>query len=261
MYGKIFESTFTGSMVGSGATVFAVWSYVIANTKGSRVELNPQFLALILGDKIENVEAAITTLCAEDPRSRSKAHDGRRLVREGEFQYFVPNHEAYRGMRDDDDRREYNRVAKQRSRERQKSTDMSAAVSRGQPRSAQSDAFSEPEAPGTKSGAVQLVFDHWRKTFGKDRAVLDDKRKKIITNALRLYAAQALMNCLSGYSTSRWHLGENDRQKAFVELDLLLRDAKHIEEGIGMFEKNKPGAGAPGDWRKDPIYSGRFDAE
>ena len=49
MYGKIFASTFTGSMFGAGSDVFAVWGYVIANAQDSRIELNPRMLASTLG--------------------------------------------------------------------------------------------------------------------------------------------------------------------------------------------------------------------
>jgi hypothetical protein len=119
MYGKIFASTFTGSLVGAGPVVYAVQGYIIANTKDSRVELNPVLLAMIIGTEEKEIEGAIEYLCQPDPRSRSKEHDGRRLIREGEFQYFVINHAKYRAIRNDDDRRAYFRQkkAEQRARE------------------------------------------------------------------------------------------------------------------------------------------------
>jgi hypothetical protein len=75
-------------------------------------------LAGIFGTDVKSVEEAIALLCAPDPRSRSKEHEGRRLIKEGEFQYFVPTHEKYRAIRNDDDRREYNRIAKANERAR-----------------------------------------------------------------------------------------------------------------------------------------------
>jgi hypothetical protein len=82
------------------------------------VELNPAILASILGTDARSIEAAIAYLCAPDPRSRTKDHDGKRLIREGEFQYFMPTHEKYRAIRNDDDRREYFRVKKAEQRAR-----------------------------------------------------------------------------------------------------------------------------------------------
>ena len=110
MYGKHFSSTYTGSMIGAGLNVFAVWGYVIANTIKSRVELNPRLLAMILGCKEEEIINAIAFLEKPDPKSRSKKNDGRRLIREGEYQYFIPTHEIYRSILNEDERREYNRL-------------------------------------------------------------------------------------------------------------------------------------------------------
>lgn len=120
MYGKFFASTFTGSMCGAGVDVFAVWGYVIANTVQSQVELNPKLLAAVLGSTEERVANAISFLCAPDPNSRSKNENGCRLVKEGQFAYFVPNHETYRRIANEEERREYLRVAKQKSRSKQK---------------------------------------------------------------------------------------------------------------------------------------------
>ena len=120
MYGKFFSSTFTGSMFGAGADVFAVWGYVIANTVESTVELNPKLLSAILGTPIERVESAIEFLCSPDTASRNHEEDGRRLLKQGPFQYFVVSHKNYRAIKNEDDRREYNRVKMRESRERKR---------------------------------------------------------------------------------------------------------------------------------------------
>lgn len=107
---------YEGSMFGAGPTVFAVWGYVIAKTVKSRVELNPKFLAAVLGASSDEVEKTIEKLCRPDPESRNKEHGGRRLVQEGQFQYFVPSHEYYRQIMDEEARREYNRLKQQEHR-------------------------------------------------------------------------------------------------------------------------------------------------
>lgn len=118
MWGKHFASTYTGSMYGAGPELFAVWGYVIANTVASQVELNPLHVGPALGMTPEAVARCIATLCAPDPNSRSKRAEGRRLVREGQFAYFVPNHMDYRAVRDEQDRRAYNRKKKAEGRAR-----------------------------------------------------------------------------------------------------------------------------------------------
>lgn len=120
IYGKFFSSTFTGSMYGAGATVFAVWGYVIANTVNSNVELNPKMLSATLGATETEVANAIFYLCQPDPGSRNKDRDGRRLIKEGEYQYHVVTHAYYRQMKNEDEKREYNRIKQQESRAKRK---------------------------------------------------------------------------------------------------------------------------------------------
>lgn len=111
MFGKHFESMYQGSLVGSGAEVFAVWGYVISHMRPPTftVELNPKLLAFILGEPEKEIESAIEVLCAPDPKSRTKGREGRRLVREGEYQYLVVNGAKYQAIRRAEERREYHR--------------------------------------------------------------------------------------------------------------------------------------------------------
>lgn len=107
---------YRGSMVGCGALNFALMGYVIANSVpdrklGSIVELNPILLATIFGEDEKDVVAAIKFLCSPDPKSRTKVKDGRRLIKLGEFDYQVVNGEKYRAIRDEEQRREQNRIA------------------------------------------------------------------------------------------------------------------------------------------------------
>lgn len=111
---------YTGSMYGAGVAVFAVWGYVISHTRRARVELNPKHLADTLGGTVEEIEEAIEFLMQPDPKSRNKMHEGRKLVKEGEFQYFLPSWDNYQRIRNADDRREYNRQKKREERARKK---------------------------------------------------------------------------------------------------------------------------------------------
>lgn len=120
MYGKAFESMYTGSMVGAGLNVFAVWNYAITKAKCGVVELNPKLLAAILGGPLKDVQAAIEYLSRPDPESRSKAEEGRRLLKEGQFQYRVVNWPSYQAIKNADDLREYNRIKQAEYRARKK---------------------------------------------------------------------------------------------------------------------------------------------
>jgi hypothetical protein len=97
-------------MLGAGADVFAVWSWVIANAGPKGIlEINPALLAAMIGEPVEAIETALAFLQAPDPRSRSDAEQGRRLIHEGAFTYRVVNHAQYRAARDAEERREYKR--------------------------------------------------------------------------------------------------------------------------------------------------------
>lgn len=159
MYGKHFESMYTGSMVGSGAMAFALMGYVIANlrpdaTVGAQVELNPRLLALILGESQASVQKAIEFLCAPDPASRSKDEGGRRLVRLGEYAYRVVNGAKYHAMRTEAERRDYNRVAKQRERMKKRGTALPGeqAYVRSGDEHAQDRILDEANERATKNG-------------------------------------------------------------------------------------------------------------
>lgn len=128
MYGKHFESMYEGSMYGAGVPVFAVWGYVIAHARKARVELNPRKLADTLGGDVSEIETAIEFLMKPDPNSRHKEHEGSRLIKEGEFQYFLPSWETYQAIRSADDRREYNRLKQQERRQKLKETETRIAT-------------------------------------------------------------------------------------------------------------------------------------
>ena len=117
MYGKVFEQMFTGSLVGAGPDVFAVWTYAIVHARSpGEVELNPRLLSVMLGMTVEEVERVIEKLCSPDPYSRTPDLDGTRMVRRGQFLYFLPNWQKYRDIRNDEERREKERTYKRNYR-------------------------------------------------------------------------------------------------------------------------------------------------
>lgn len=165
MFGKLYESTFTGSMVGAGPLVFAVWGYAIAHCKNDDcVELNPALIAAVIGADQGEVAAVIESFCGPDPRSRSKREDGRRLLRQGEFQYFMVNHFDYRSIRNEDERREYNRLKQREHRARQASAHVKPLSQTCQPRSAHADADTDKDSRSPEAGA-RLYPDEFLKFY------------------------------------------------------------------------------------------------
>lgn len=82
----------------------------------------------------------------------------------------------------------------------------------------------------------EAVFDHWRQIFGHHSARMDAKRAKVIDAALKLYPAPELCRALDGYKLSPHHSGQNERHTVYDALGLLLRDAEHIDAGLGFLK-------------------------
>lgn len=145
MFGKAYASMYTGSMLGAGMHIFAVWGYILANcNRDGSVEINPRLAAVQLGGTDEMVDQALAYLCAPDPTSRSPDEEGRRLVSEGPFLYRVVNYLQYRKIRDADERREYLRIKQQESRARR----AGGSVDGQQPSTMSTHVEGEAEAEG-----------------------------------------------------------------------------------------------------------------
>lgn len=80
--------------------------------------------------------------------------------------------------------------------------------------------------------AVARVFDHWRSVHGHQKATLDPKRRRVIRAALESYSEADLCQAITGYKNSPHHMGQNDRATVYDDIELMLRDSKHIEAGL-----------------------------
>lgn len=84
---------------------------------------------------------------------------------------------------------------------------------------------------------VHRVFDHWRQTHGHEKAKLDQKRSRLIQAALQSYPADQLCQAISGYLNSPHHMGRNESRTVYDSIELMLRDAKHIDAGIKFHDQ------------------------
>jgi hypothetical protein len=101
----------------------------------------------------------------------------------------------------------------------------------------QSVADATEDAPrGTSNDAIgqqaARVFAHWCATHSHPRAKLDAKRRKLIRAALADYTEADLCLCITGYLNSPHHMGKNDRNTVYDDIEIFLRDAKHIDAGL-----------------------------
>jgi hypothetical protein len=102
---------------------------------------------------------------------------------------------------------------------------------------------------GTKDqGAIAIVFEHWQSVHNHPDSRLSDARKKIINAALKDYTADQLCESISGYKLSPFHQGQNERGQVYDSIELMLKDAKRIDAGLG-FARNPPRVKTAADLR------------
>lgn len=85
---------------------------------------------------------------------------------------------------------------------------------------------------------VQEVFDYWKLTMGKTRAVLDDKRRRDIGWAIAVYGMDGARDAIDGCKASDFHMGNNDRRTSYNDITLIFRDADHIERFQEQLDKS-----------------------
>lgn len=97
------------------------------------------------------------------------------------------------------------------------------------------------EAPSSPSGdraaEVRSVFEHYRthrsKRFTNPTSKLPEWTK-IRARLEEGFTVESLCHAIDGCMRSPWHQGENDRQKPFDSLELIVRDAKHVHDFIDV---------------------------
>ena len=79
----------------------------------------------------------------------------------------------------------------------------------------------------------ERIFEHWKTATGKPKAKADPKRLRLIQARLdEGYTEDDLRASIGWYAKSPFHCGENDRHKKYLGLDLMLRDAAHVDAGL-----------------------------
>ncbi|MEE8233547.1 MAG: hypothetical protein V3R41_02575, partial [Gammaproteobacteria bacterium] len=87
--------------------------------------------------------------------------------------------------------------------------------------------------PSLQVERVDHVFNHWQITRHHLQARLDDKRKRLITKALKSgYSVVQLCDAISGCSVTPHNTGDNDRGQRYDGLHIILRDGDQIDRFI-----------------------------
>ena len=106
------------------------------------------------------------------------------------------------------------------------------------------DICDSEESPAEKQPCKSTeVFEHWKLVMNHPKAVLDEKRIKLIKKWLKAgYSPETLMDSITGYTNSPHHMGQNDSGTKYDSIELLLRDAGKIDAGLKHLQTaNNPG--------------------
>lgn len=80
---------------------------------------------------------------------------------------------------------------------------------------------------------VEHIFQHWQNVFDHPQAVLDEKRKRLIRQALKSgYTEDQLCEAITGCSYTPHNMGYNDNGQRYDGLQVILRDADQIDRFI-----------------------------
>jgi len=101
----------------------------------------------------------------------------------------------------------------------------------------------KPVAPVSQelTTKIENVWKEYIQIMAKPRARLDDKRRRLIAKALEIYTYDELVHAIKGYTFSPFHMGDNEKKKRWDDIELLLRDAQHIDAGLALYENHTGG--------------------
>jgi hypothetical protein len=132
MYAKLFASLYQGTLRGKPNEILVFTNMLAHADREGYVDKHFRAIADEVGISAEDVRAAVGVLESPDNESRSPELEGRRITRVNDHRAWgwkIVNYRKYREIRNDEDRREQNRAAQERWREKQK-----ASVSQRKPR-------------------------------------------------------------------------------------------------------------------------------
>lgn len=132
MYVKLFASLYQGTLRGCSDEILVFTNLLAHCDSAGIVDKHWRAICEETGLSRERVELAITNLEAPDPESRSPEKDGRRIVKLDEHRAWgweVVNYAKYRDIKDAESRREQNRLAQERWRNKNKHRKQESASS------------------------------------------------------------------------------------------------------------------------------------
>jgi len=89
-----------------------------------------------------------------------------------------------------------------------------------------------------KKKEIDVIFFYWKERMNHPNAKLDSKRKSKIEARLKEgRSIEEFKKAIDGCKGSKWHMGENDKNKVFDDIELICRDAVKFEGFLNPIPK------------------------
>jgi len=89
----------------------------------------------------------------------------------------------------------------------------------------------ETEERESRAEQIVVVFDYWCKVMNKRNAKLSAKRKaKLVARFKEGYSTDDIKRAIDGCASSPFHMGKNDSNRVFDDIELICRDGIKLEQ-------------------------------
>jgi hypothetical protein len=262
MFVKIFSQIFDSSIAEDYLVRFVFGDFLILADKDGHVDMTPGAISRRTNVPLEIVNRAIEKLSAPDRDSRSPDEEGRRIVLidpHRAWGWRIVNYEHYRGIRDDEARKEYFREQKREQRAKSKnvqdSQGLSTIVTQAEaeaeattPTPSQGSlTIDPPEVPrrNVKAETVNRAWDYFKATFNRNGnygfSATRRKHGEKAFDALKRRCRQLgipeelheetilqwFAKAIDRLEESPFHRGQNERRKCYQDWENLFRSRDH----------------------------------
>lgn len=118
---------------------------------------------------------------------------------------------------------------------------MSEPVKRGRPVSGQKLSRSR-KAMSVPPHQVDQLWEYWvtiMRPTSKRKPILDDARRQYLGAAIYDHTMEGCIDAIDGCALSEFHMGRNKMNKRYDSVELIFRDAEHIEKFQEILDKSK----------------------
>ncbi len=260
MYAKLFTQILESTIWTESLETKILWITMLAKSDAEGlVDCTVPGLAKLAGISIKECEEGLRKFKSPDRYSRTQESEGRRIV-DADEGWILLNYTKYRELASKERKREMTRKRVEKHRNEKKGV---TPEKRKKKKCNGSSYASASDSDQSNIKVAEIVFEHWKETFGKSsRFKLDDKRKKLIVARSRDgFSADDLCQAISNAKNDNFLMGrEPGKPTVYDKLSTLIKSAEQVERLMGLRTAQavrKPNGVTP----IQPAKSGRSPAQ